>query len=422
MKRLFRTVFLGFFMLGSFSLSAQVLSRSGFPAPQESRSWLRSFPCGGEEIFRERFEADSLPAGWQALKLDTGTVHRNIAADFDPGWQSVKDFKDPSNRAVASPSWYNSDTIPADNWLITPAIKLSKNTCLSWTAYSQDLYFQEAYEVRISTTTPSPDSMGFLANSPLAEISGESGDYNFRSLSLADYDTQTVYLAFRQTSLSKFALVIDDVRLAMVEKMDIGVFQTEDFDISLGDSVMIQGAIRNYGLDSVDLGADVEIAMRINGDSVGASTLFTDSAKVRIAPNDTVQFQLPVFWKPSEDGVYYICLYSIWAPDEDARNDSSCIRVGVGIDITDIQDSFDELPVKLYPNPFTSKLSLIWEAQNQNLGLTLFDLHGRQLRVQSIPAGSSEYTMDLDLLPSGIYFLQFEDNQGLRFREKVVKY
>ena len=207
------------------SLSAQPISRSGNPAQPEDKNLFRKFPCGGTTILDEHFDGSSIPGTWMTLDLDDFTPNTNLTSlTPNKGWQSVVDFKNPggSNRILASPSWYENNEGPSDDWLISPQIQnLPGNVCLSWYAYSQDRDFPESYEVRISTSTSELDS--FFVLEPLVTIEEESDEFTYRNLNLSIYEGQDIYLAFRHISNDKFILALDDIRLAQVENTDLGV-------------------------------------------------------------------------------------------------------------------------------------------------------------------------------------------------------
>jgi hypothetical protein len=421
MKSLFSFSF--FLILSLLTLSAQQPSRSGHPAPLESRDQLRQFPCGGELLFEEKFRGNALPAGWVQVDRDNQDLDARIDTLFQKGWQSIADFKFPNNRAVASSSWYANDTVPADDWLISPAIPIQDNTCLSWYAYSQDRYYPENYEVLISLDPPSgPD--GILPNADtLLKVTREGFFINFRSISLTDFENgkyrnQQAYIAFRHTSLNKFMLVLDDVRVAEVEEQDLGVFAVQDFEIDPGDSVFFQASLRNYSLDTLRIDNGLDVGYSVNGATPVRASIF-DTTSLVIAPNDTVQFSFPVPWAAdSTADIYYICLFSEWDQDPEVANDTFCIRVGVGLDITSVGESL-ESPLRIYPNPAKQAVFIQWKGA-VNASVTVYDLQGK-IVLASQPLKSEKELLDISGLLPGLYLIQVEDEQGRRWNQKMIK-
>jgi len=414
-------------IFASFFSFAQT-SRSGFPAPQENRN-LRMFPCGGNAILNQSFGSGSLPTGWSVSDVDDQNLAQQIDTTYQKGWHIIDDFKTEGNLSIASASWYDNDSTPADDWLILPPVQVGNNTCFSWFAYSQDRFFPESYEVLISLDPPSGPDM-VLTNFDTLEIVEQEGFFiNYRSLNLSDalngaYQNQEVYLAFRHTSLDQFILVLDDIRIAEVEDQDLGVHPVETFEIEPEDSVFFRGGIRNYGSDTVTVDGDdgLEIAYTINGGSVLLDTIFlNDTMDFRIAPNDTLAFMLDNDWKaPSNSDVYYICLWSNWPTDQDRSNDTFCIRVGVGVDITSLEQ-LDASNFSIYPNPVQDVLYIEWPQTPMSYAVQLSDMMGKQVfGVKDIYIASA-YQLQLSTLPPGVYVLEIRDEQNKVLRERIVK-
>ncbi|MEL7341438.1 MAG: choice-of-anchor J domain-containing protein, partial [Bacteroidota bacterium] len=167
-----------FLFLTFGQLSAQLATRSGAMAPQESKAQLRQFPCGGTTVLDEVFETEMIPVDWSTIDSDNLTPRQEIQFLFPQGgWQPIVDFKDSTNRAIASPSWYEDSLGTSNDWIISPLLNnLPTNVCLSWYAYSQDPNFPESYEIRVSTTTP--DEAGFLAEDAVFSIEEEGSSLN----------------------------------------------------------------------------------------------------------------------------------------------------------------------------------------------------------------------------------------------------
>ena len=425
MRRIF-SLSLFFFLI--LSLSAQLTSRSGFPAPPESHDALRLFPCGGIGLFQEKFSADTLPPMWAVHDVDGQAVNSAIDTLYAPGWTPIRDFKDPNNRAIASTAWYNDESVPSDDWLISPKVQVGSNTCLSWVAYSQDRFFAESYEVWVTAGQATPDSMGFLGEpGPVLTVSAEGFFLSYRSVNLATvldsiYANKEVSIAFRHTSLNKFMLVLDDVRLAEIESKDIGAFSVQDFDLSPGDSTFFEASVRNFGADTIVLDSSLRITYAVTGGSPVTSKILDDTTVFVLAPNDTMQFVHPIDWNsPNQNDVYYICLWTNWPGDQDHSNDTACLRVGVGVDITSIED-LGQLPISIFPNPTNGFLHIHWEESHSPAKLELLNPLGARVRSTVVlAAGKQAYELNISELASGIYFLRITDEEGRSFFQKVVK-
>lgn len=419
-------VCLFYFLFVSFAFSiGQSFSRSGFPAEQESLSDLRRFPCGGETLLNQNFEQpDSvpLPMGWKIEDVDGFAPNNNILfLTPEKGWQRIIDFKDADslNHAMASPSWYENTDGGSDDYLITRQIQnLPENVCLSWYAYSQDKFFPESYEIRVSTTTADPAA--FLLNEPAAVIGEEGDEFTFRTADLSAYAGQDIYIAFRHTSLDKFILVLDDIRVAEVEAFDIAMFNVDEINAAINDQIQISGSFINRGLDTLEIDTltqQVQIHYQIDSDPVKT----IDFGRVELLlPNDTLQFSHDSLWVPTENAVYKL---RVWVDgfgmDDNVVNDTLGRWQGIG---TRTSLSEPEItPFKIYPNPVSETLKIEIAIQ-QNWTISTFDLFGRSvLPQQEITPGSSPYSLDVRSLPRGIYLIQLQDGSGKSYATKFQK-
>jgi len=81
--------------------------------------------------------------------------------------------------------------------------------------------------------------------------------------------------------------------------------------------------------------------------------------------------------------------------------------------------------VGVFPNPTRRSVTVDLELRQalDRLQLTLFDLNGRPLqnRELRLGAGSHQLTIELDLLPAGVYWLRLQDEQGRSVTRRVAK-
>lgn len=425
---------LSFFLLPLLLVSnfifAQTDSRSGFPAPAEPQA-LRMFPCGGTAIFSENFLSSDFPTGWSRQDVDGQKLAQQVDTIYQKGWHVINDFKRDGNRAIASSSWYANDTVPSNDWLMLPKVQVGDNTCFSWFAYSQDRFYAESYEVLISLDAPGgPDNI--LQNvDTLMLIAREGFFINYRSVNLSDiangkYKNKEAYIAFRHTSLDQFMLVLDDIRIAEIENEDLGVYPVETFDIDPGDSTFFTGGVRNYGTDTVTISGDkgLEIGYFINEGSVIVldTILRNDTLDFKIAPNDTIQFTLNDYWDTSNDpAIYYICLWTNWGDDQNRANDTFCIRNGVGIDITAIDDQLNEEGLTLFPNPVSQTLNLHWQYTSSVMNIAVVNVLGKQVLTPVEVKGQDRYKLSVSHLPKGIYFIRLRDAEGRQIAKRFIK-
>lgn len=152
-------------------------------------------------VFFEDFNgATALPAGWETYD-ETGFTPNPGTGITTAEWVTRDD-------AVAAVSWFDP-VGQADSWLVTPQISINSDQLeLSWKAQSIDADFPEAYEVYVSTTG---NEVADFTGTPIYSNAAESSSLVTRTASLAAFDGEDIYIAFRIVSDDAFILSIDDV-------------------------------------------------------------------------------------------------------------------------------------------------------------------------------------------------------------------
>lgn len=174
-----------------------------------------SFVVKGQTVyFTDDFSVEANFANWTLYNVDGLTPDSNVAT-FSNAWIRVdrSPYGGPAgNFCAGSTSWFNPAGV-ANRWLVSPAITLpaDSNPTLYWDAKAQDATFSDGYEVRISTSnTQGAVSSGAI----LFSIVEELPTWQSRSVNLAAYAGQTVYISFRNNSDDKFVLLVDNVSVS----------------------------------------------------------------------------------------------------------------------------------------------------------------------------------------------------------------
>ena len=409
----------GFLLLPAFIgfgvLFGQVTNRVPQSASTTKTNGVTSeVPCAGSTLLSENFE-NGIPVGWTVIDGDTLTPRTQM--QLQKGWQSRVDYRDSSNMVVVSPSWYEP-VGKSDDWLISPAITLGSNPCLSWRAYSQDIYYLEAYEVRVATTL---DTAAFLANPVLEGDSSTSGSPHQMAASLAAYAGQTVYIAFRQTSEDKFVLALDDIKVTNVNAIDIGVFALTYGAPDPGDTVTLRFQVANYGSDTL---RNFQAMYSIEGGPAKFMTI----GSVSIPPNGTVFFNHDsTFVSDSLDIFYDYCAWTTLpnsVVDQEHLNDTLCDKIAVGSPVGHVDPEVFELKMVVFPNPFADEFSILPTGISGPLrsNIRLLDLNGRVLDEKStnlVP--NVAYSFPTNGLPDGIYLLHINVEGRPSTTQKLIK-
>lgn len=164
--------------------------------------------------------------------------------------------------AAVSNSWYAPAAV-ADDWLITPALEIvGSENLFYWEARAVDPNFADGYQVLLSTTDNNIESFTTV----LYETSAESTTVSYRSVSLADYDGQTVYVAIRNNSNDKFLLIVDNIVVGQLKDADVAVRDiTGRRWCAVGEDKEVTFNVKNYGLETI---TSMEVTFDLNGAAV----------------------------------------------------------------------------------------------------------------------------------------------------------
>lgn len=83
----------------------------------------------------------------------------------------------------------------------------------------------------------------------------------------------------------------------------------------------------------------------------------------------------------------------------------------------------EELPanvLSIYPNPATDNVNIQLPATGENFSLVLFDLNGKQILKREITADSTNYSLNINKLTSGMYIVSLFNNNGT-YTGKIIK-
>lgn len=246
--------------------------------------------AAGDTLIFENFEGGAWPANLQRLNVDGRPAAAALLASFgSDAWIATASTEITGNNVAAATSWTNP-VGTANRWMVTPPITLSGNYQLSWTGASRDPDFLDGYEVRICTNCPANITNANVLSSfstVLFQIDAEDADIPVsRSVSLADYNGQTVRLAYRLTSTDAFVLEIDDILVSRIPSKDAVAEAILSPDTSLYDcaktnfpaavSVSNKGGETLYGVNvKLISNGPIQDTVQVTLDSLAKSTTDT---------------------------------------------------------------------------------------------------------------------------------------------------
>jgi hypothetical protein len=150
-----------------------------------------------------------------AVDVDGKTLDPNVAW-VGPTWTVHPGAE---SQVVISSSWF-SPVGQADDWLISDTIEVTEaNTFLIWQAFTPDQNYRDGYQVRVSTTTKDVASF----TDQLLNVPAELTTWQTRSVSLSAYVGKKIFFAFRNNSVDKFLLYMDNIMVAVLKDHDVVV-------------------------------------------------------------------------------------------------------------------------------------------------------------------------------------------------------
>ncbi|TKC10779.1 gliding motility-associated C-terminal domain-containing protein [Pedobacter polaris] len=216
------------------TLKMQTHMSSGFLNPLRKLILLISFllgmlPAYGQVIFFEDFDHTNgptaggagtyvFPSGWLLFNLDGRTPNPTVNY-VNQAWERRDDFSHSVLDSAAFSTSYYSPIGQADDWMWTPEITIpltSGTIRLNWNAVAQDPVYRDGYEVRImaSPNVPTGSYSNLLgASVRVFSIAEENSSWTNREIALDAYKGQKIRIAFRNNSVDKFLLLIDDVKV-----------------------------------------------------------------------------------------------------------------------------------------------------------------------------------------------------------------
>jgi len=171
--------------------------------------------------YEEGFE-NGIPQCWTIIDADGDGHNWMTISELVSG--DASEYVHGGADAAISQSYDNSlGAFNANNWLITSAIVIpaTGEYTASWFAASLDEGYPDSYSVYIGTE---PTVAGMTANP--AVISHTANAWELKSVSLASYAGQTIYIGFNHVDNDNYVLMIDDFSVALSTAAEENIAET----------------------------------------------------------------------------------------------------------------------------------------------------------------------------------------------------
>jgi len=321
-----------------------------------------------------------------------------------------------SNHAAVATSNYDT-AVPADDWFVTPAIRLGKASTLTWESLSLTSGNSDTYQVFISTTEQSVS--GCLFNEPAGTfVSDVSTAFtpNTLNLAAAGYADRVVYIGFRlMTQSGGDKIAIDNIKVTE----DSTKFVSLNFIVNM--SRYIEDSLFNPRTDTVDVAGNFNSfdgKKNILSIVPGSDSTLYKTTIFGFLDGDNLQFKFRInsswsdtsvefpyaqpnrIWIVENQKYTYICYYN--------ENDYD----SYGVPKNPLIDQ-----VNVYPNPAQSYTSVKVPA-----GITrvmMINLSGSKI-LERKTRYDNPVTLDVQAMAKGTYLLLFYTRQGFAGSKKLI--
>lgn len=365
---------------------------------------------------------------FQSFEDTSSLFHEYVLANYDngipagTGWDTLADVAfyvdtvDVSgNRAAIGTSDYDP-AVTANDWLITPGIRLGKASKLEWQTASLSAPKTDMYEVYVSTSEQS--TAGCLFNGVAGTFASEASTAfiaNSLDLAAAGYANQTVFIGFRlKTATGGGHLAIDNIKVTE----DSTRFVSLTFIVDM--SVYIEDSLFNPRTDTVDVagtfngfdGTKNILALVPGTDSTVYSTTipgFLDGDHLEF------KFRINSSWHDSVAEFPYGAPNRVW-DIESGKYTYTCFYNNLGTTFG-IPENILMDQVGLFPNPVSDKLYLT--LPEKIIRYQLFSVTGSLIASYKVLPGNNN--LDVSSLSDGTYLLLFYTQQGYAGSKKLIK-
>jgi hypothetical protein len=159
---------------------------------------------------------------------------------------------------------------------------------------------------------------------------------------------------------------------------------------------------------------DINNVLSFDGTSISAGDVIPGASYQWLLYNPSSESNTPISgatnptFEPTENG-YYSVEITI----------GNCYRLTNNININNLslETASGLNAITIYPNPASSQVT--FANVSNDTEVKIIDLTGKMLVRSQAPSNNGSFTMNVDNLPSGIYFVEFS-NQGLTTQQKLI--
>lgn len=167
-------------------------------------------------LFYQDFQA----GGFGGMTMYNDSNVPDNAAVFTNAWINVRWILDEgaTNRVASSTSYFTTMGVPADRWLLTPAISIAATASSAQLAFKvrshiDDPGYPDGYKLKLSTTTNAKAAFTTTLLDVTAIPNQTIATTPITFVDLTPYIGQTIYIAWVNDNLDKYTISIDDISI-----------------------------------------------------------------------------------------------------------------------------------------------------------------------------------------------------------------
>lgn len=275
----------------------------------------------------------TFPAGWSLFNVDGLTPAANVSY-FSDAWIRREDINNTPDSCAMSTSWYNP-VATADDWMFTPAIaSLPAGAVLIFDALTYDPAYADGYEVRIMTTAPNAGNI--MTSTVILTVPAEQTTWTNHVVSLAAYSGQTVYIGFRNNSVDKYILCIDNVTVGSLSQYDAALASTDStgeytrIPLSNSPAMHLGGSVNNVGTSPI---TNVVVTAQVYNAANALVYTTTSTPIASLAPATSSAFSMASFMPGGMDS--YRAVYTVAIAETDGVSGNNSMNGTDTLMVTD---------------------------------------------------------------------------------------
>lgn len=322
-----------------------------------------------------------------------------------------------STRAVVGTSDY-APQAAADDWFVTPGIRIGKASHLSWKSLSLNSARPDSYEVYISNSNQSVN--GCLLNLPALTVEEEQGSaFAMHGIDLAGlgYENQTLYIGFRLNTLTGGdKLAIDDFMVT-----DDSIQSSVSLNFIVNMSEYIADSLFTPSADTVDVAGNFnnwDGTKHIMSVVPGSDSTLYSIVIPGFHDGDVLQFKFRInsSWDDTAVEFPYGGPNRLWVV-ANGKYTYSAYYNQEGT-VSDIDENIvPTVDIQAFPNPVADLLTI--RSEEYLAFVRLFSMEGRLIAETESPGRTCR--LDMSGLTPGIYIVQFCSNAGFTTSRRIIK-